>query len=42
MSPEIDPYSPVGFSGGDLTMILITYECAYVLLCDKEEYLKGE
>lgn len=39
-SPVEDKYSPVGWSGGNLTCILITYDRKWVMLADKEEYLK--
>jgi hypothetical protein len=39
--PVPDPTSPTGWSGGNLTCIMIYYSCTFVMLEDKEEYLKG-
>lgn len=38
--PQKDPYSSMGWTGGRLTCILIEYERKFVILSDKEEYLK--
>lgn len=40
-SPIPDPNNAVGWTGGNLTCIMIYYECTFVMIEDKEEYLKG-
>ena len=41
-SPQYDPYSQTGWTGGNLTCIMVYHELTYVMVEDKDEYIKSE